>query len=517
MSFHEKDLGVIRSGLTMKRVGALISYIAYASTAIALIGLWLALELAGVTWRGSVALHTVAETVATVLAFVVGVAALVRLQGRPGNLLLFSVAGFVGTALLDGYNALVASAWTTRLGDIAGATLIPWAWSASRTFLATTLLLGWISARRDARLGGDGRIPEHTVLLVVGAICVLCCCVFFLLPLPSGYFPGIALGRPQELLPAGILAAAVMVAIRDRAWKRGVFEHWMVVSLIVGLLAQAPFMCRSTALFDHMFFAASGLRIASYGCVLIGLLASMQELFRVAERDQAASAQDLDNFAYAASHDLRAPLRAIDSLATWIAEDNGATLAQKSREHLDKMRQRVGRMERLLDDLLEYSRAGRMRGEVEEVDIAQLLEETVARLSPPNGFEVKITAEIESLRTNRSELAVVLGHLIENAIRHHDRTDGRVEVTVRDRGSYLEFSVSDDGPGIEPRFQSRVFAVFETLRPRDDVEGTGVGLSVVKKIVESRDGEISLESEGDRGTTFTFTWVKELRGELVHG
>lgn len=220
------------------------------------------------------------------------------------------------------------------------------------------------------------------------------------------------------------------------------------------------------------------------------------------------SNHELDQFAYVASHDLKAPLRAITQLAHWIGEDAIDVLPQSSKSHLAKLLKRIERLEQLLDDLLTYSRAGRQRHSPEPVDAAALVRDVVNILAPPEEFVVQIDDSMPTFSTERVPLETALRNLIGNAVKHHSRSDGRVQVTIEDRGDVLEFAVSDDGPGIEEQFHDRIFQVFQTLQPRDQVEGSGMGLAIVKKLVETRGGAIWVESDPDRGTTFRFTWSK---------
>ncbi len=219
--------------------------------------------------------------------------------------------------------------------------------------------------------------------------------------------------------------------------------------------------------------------------------------------------QELDQFAYVASHDLRAPLRAIDHLAQWISEDAARHLPPTSRRHLETMHGRITRMEQLLNDLLAYSRADRYQFNLAEVDVARMLEEILRLVAPPAGFVVSAPAALPLLVTQKVPLETVLRNLIQNAIKHHDRTAGHVQVTAQDLGDFVEFSVSDDGPGIAPEFHERIFQIFQTLKPRDQIEGSGMGLAIVKKTVEHRGGTVRVVSDGTRGTTFAFTWPKE--------
>jgi len=226
-------------------------------------------------------------------------------------------------------------------------------------------------------------------------------------------------------------------------------------------------------------------------------------------REAERRARELEQFAYVTSHDLKAPLRAIANLAQWLKEDLEEKLTDTTREQLDLLWDRVARMHALIEGLLTYSRVGRTAGTVEEVDSAELVAETVDSLSPPQRFRVDLAPDMPVLYTDRLQLGQVFANLIGNGIRHHHREQGVIRVAGRDRGEYCEFTVSDDGPGIAPELHDKVFEMFQTLAVCDTGASTGIGLALVKKIVEEHGGSIELHSEPGRGATFRFSWAKE--------
>jgi signal transduction histidine kinase len=221
-------------------------------------------------------------------------------------------------------------------------------------------------------------------------------------------------------------------------------------------------------------------------------------------RELERSNRDLDEFAYIASHDLKSPLRDIHNLATWVSEDLEGQVPEGTARHLALMRDRVSRMEQLLDDLLQYSRAGRVNAQVEDVRVATAIESAVAILDL-GGHALRIHADNSTVRAPRAAVELVLRNLVANSIRHHDRPAGVVEIDVRPEPGQVCVEVRDDGPGIPPEHAERVFRMFQTLRPREDGGGNGMGLAVVKKVMESCGGRVELHSNG-RGTTMRTYW-----------
>ena len=217
--------------------------------------------------------------------------------------------------------------------------------------------------------------------------------------------------------------------------------------------------------------------------------------------------QELDEFAYIVSHDLKAPLRAIDNLSQWIEEDLEDKLDADTRQNMSLLRSRVQRMNNFIDGLLEYSRAGENR-EKTTVDVGLMLREILDAIAPPPNFKIEIGENMPVLSTEALPLQQVFSNLISNAIKHHPRNDGKITISAIEQGKYYQFAIADDGTGIALEYQSKIFAIFQTLTSKDRKENTGIGLSIVKKIVEDRGGKIWLKSELGHGSTFYFTWSR---------
>ena len=229
------------------------------------------------------------------------------------------------------------------------------------------------------------------------------------------------------------------------------------------------------------------------------------------------SNKELAMFAYVASHDLKSPLRGIAQLSKWIEEDIEQSNHQSIAGHMKLLRSRIQRMENLLDDLLAYSRAGKVEGGLSYVEVGKLVQNLFEMQAPPPGMQLVLGAELPAFTTLSAPFEQVLRNLLSNAIKHHDRADGCIKLSCTANGKdYYEFSISDDGPGIPPQYQERVFGMFQTLRPRDEVEGSGMGLALIKKIVEAYGGQVSIVSDGVRGCCLRFTWPLSIERRLKH-
>ena len=231
---------------------------------------------------------------------------------------------------------------------------------------------------------------------------------------------------------------------------------------------------------------------------------------RVAQRTAEAKrrAEELEQFAYVTSHDLKAPLRGIANLADWLQEDLKGNLSTEADEQFALLQDRVRRLQVLIEGLLEYSRVGRVHGAAVTVSTEPLLREVIDMLSLPEDAVVNIAPEMPVLTTDELRLSQVFSNLIGNAVKHHTGGQINIWVSVREAEKFYEFSVADNGPGIAPQYREKVFKMFQTLTPRDLGDDSGIGLALVKKIVEEQGGSVTLEAEEGKGSIFRFTWSK---------
>jgi len=461
--------------------------------------------------------HTLLEWSAFCAAVFVGLLSFMHFRLR-GDVVT-PVIGFAlfSAGCVDAFHTLAADRLIEAVAPITD--LIPFTWAISRVFVASILVFGSLLVmfyRKDNRkLGFPFFITMSAITGVTAYLIIHYCAVSE--KLPKTMFPDSLITRPWDVGPLLMfVVGGLYVFPKLYRSHANAFTFALVVSAIPGIATGLHMAFGSTALFDHHFNAAHFLKMFSYLIPLIGLMLDYVKTYDETKLAQVAAEKatvvaenareelneraielqrtnmdlfnrnkELDEFAYIASHDLKAPLRGIDNLALWIAEDAEELLPEDSKKHLTQLRQRINRLEYLLNDLLAYSRAGHQEARVEEVDTLALVEEIKQLLTESNNFELKIGSAFPIINTSMAPLKQVLMNLVSNAVKHHDREDGKITLTANPNGSFVHFSVEDDGPGIPEEFHEKVFGMFQSLNARDKVEGSGMGLAIVKRMIES--------------------------------
>lgn len=216
---------------------------------------------------------------------------------------------------------------------------------------------------------------------------------------------------------------------------------------------------------------------------------------------------ELDQFAYVVSHDLKAPIRGIANIMSWMEEDFGASIEPEIKKNHLLIKGRIERLESMINGLLEYARIGKIKRGMEEVNTLQLVSDLVEVLVP-RSFVVNIDQKLPTLETEKILLEQVFSNLISNAVKYCDKKPGRIDVRFDERSDHYRFQVIDNGQGIDSKYFDKIFVIFQTLQERDAFESTGVGLAIVAKIIDDHKGTINVESELGKGSIFSFTWPK---------
>jgi light-regulated signal transduction histidine kinase (bacteriophytochrome) len=229
---------------------------------------------------------------------------------------------------------------------------------------------------------------------------------------------------------------------------------------------------------------------------------------KVYEEKLLAVNNELEDFAYIISHDLKAPLRGISTLTNWLIEDYKSDLDEEGQELVVLLNKRVGRMHGLIDGVLKYSRVGRQKIVRTNLNLDEIVVDVIDTLSPPENISVSITSEMPIIQNDETQIRQLFQNFISNAIKYNDKSEGIVEINCEDLDTHWEFCVSDNGPGINPKYHEKVFLMFQTLHKKDEFESTGIGLTIVSKIINQNNGKIRIDSEEGRGAKFYFSIQK---------
>jgi len=218
--------------------------------------------------------------------------------------------------------------------------------------------------------------------------------------------------------------------------------------------------------------------------------------------------KELQEFAYITAHDLKTPLRGIGTLAEWLSTDYADKFDEQGQKHVKLLAERAKRADKLVDSILQYSSAGQLREEQEQVDLNTVLPEIICEIDPPENIKITLDNELPVLMCKKTHIRQVFRNLLSNAVKHMDKEKGHIKVACLEENGFWKFSVVDNGPGINRKYFKKIFKIFQMLSPTDKTESTGIGLSIAKKIVKMNAGRIWVESNPGEGSTFFFTLPK---------
>jgi len=295
----------------------------------------------------------------------------------------------------------------------------------------------------------------------------------------------------------------------DSSWQ----EHIKEIRLKGDVILQGRYRRKDAT----TFFAEASLRYISHEKedYVIAIARDITERKKAEERqaqllrEVESINQELKDFAYVVSHDLKAPLRGIGTLVNWISTDYADKLDDEGKEQMGLLLRRVDRMHNLIEGVLQYSRVGRVKEEMVQVDLKTLVPEVIDTVAAPENIEITIEDELPTVGLEETRIIQVFQNLISNAVKYMDKPKGKVRIGCVEEDGFWKFSIADNGPGIEEKYFERIFKIFQTLSARDEFESTGVGLTVVKKIIGMYGGKIWVQSEPGKGSTFFFTLPKQ--------
>jgi len=233
----------------------------------------------------------------------------------------------------------------------------------------------------------------------------------------------------------------------------------------------------------------------------IDLESSVRELIR--------ANKELEEFAYIAAHDLKTPLRGIGTLADWLVMDYADKFDEVGKEQIRLLNTRAKQMSNLIDRIQQYSRLGQSDQKKQQVDLNEVLSEVISIIAPPENIEITVENELPAIMCERTYIIQIFQNLLSNAVKYMDKPKGQIKVGYAEENYFWKFSVADNGPGIQQRHFGRIFKIFKTLSPPNGLESTGIGLSIVKKLVELNKGRVWVESEVGQGSIFFFTLPRQ--------
>lgn len=435
---------------------------------------------------------------------------------------------------MDAFHTLSADRLIHGVADATN--LVPFTWAISRVFNAIIMIIGvslLLIREKDVKKVKSDPRKSRGILIILGVG------VFFGLTaysviylsstsevLPQTMFPDSFISRPWDVVPL-VLFVLAGIFIYPKFYKRhkSIFAYAIMLSVIPEVVTEAHMAFGSEALFDNHFNIAHFLKIFAYLIPFIGLVFDYSYTYKVEQQsikllevskielenerlNLLRSNTELESFAYVASHDLQEPLRVVASYMQLLENKYGDQLDERASKYIHNSIDAAIRMKNLIIDLLEFSNIDTSGENLEKIDTNELLDSILEDLSisiNENSAKINIE-ELPNIEGDIGQIRQLFQNLISNAIKFkHKERNSIIDISAKVNGAMTTFYVTDNGIGMKTEYFDRIFTIFQRLHHRQQYPGTGIGLSICKKIIELHGGEISVESEEDKGSTFIFT------------
>ena len=486
-------------------------------------------------WQGSARWQLLHESIGAFLAFEVAAFALLHYGLEARRLPLFIGLAYLSAAIADLVAAFLSQG--AYVQPLVGQTVaVMGVWTAGRFTMALFLVVGLVANRRFPRAANvRAELVPATLIGASVAFALVQLSMMFSMPWAMRDVFGGSIHKPWQLAVALLMVAAVPGYWSVYRQQGGAMLGSVLMSLVVAIFVQA-YMARSAGLYDGLFNLASTLRIASYFPPLVGLFVESVTLFRaqrklttrlevaqaelrdystglekkVAERTRELEtrAKELETFAYSVSHDLKAPLRGIQTYSQFLLDEYAAKLDESGRRYAGNVAKAAANMKQFIDDLLEYSRLERREAELAPVDVRGLVEsmlnERQAEIEQRK-TSVEVDIPVKVVVADRAMLRQAIANILDNAIKYsRDAKPPQIKVRGVEENGQFVFTVSDNGCGFDMKDRERLFQIFQRLHTAEEFEGTGIGLSTVKRAIEKQGGRVWAKCEPGQGATFTF-------------
>lgn len=485
--------------------------------------------LSRLAYHGTPAAHETIEIIGAIFGLVAGHAFISHFYALGNRFYLFiGLAYFINAAedLIHGLFAFFSSQKIMELPASTFSHFIPGTYSTGRLVMGCILILAPFIPKLWQKTENP-RQETIWVSLIVLFITMSATGLAVLLPLPGFVYPERFISRPADFLSAIVFLIAFIIFLRIYIKEGKSLVWWITLSIGVNIIGQL-FMSFSRQLYGSKFDVAHLYKILGYAIPMLGF--SLYQITLIHEQKQAEKEirklnqeleqrvaertaqlervnKELSEFVYIAAHDLKAPLRGLIQLSVWVVEDCGKILDKESREKLLLIKSSAQKMQNLIEGVLKYSSAGESESEKETIDLNSLVADIIKTLDCPSRITIKIENSLPCIYFDRIQIGQVFQNLLDNAIKFMDKEKGEISISSRDKGTYWEFCIADNGPGIKSEYFERIFNMFQTIS-KPTANSTGIGLPIVKKIIQAQNGKVWVESEVNKGSKFFFTILK---------